>query len=108
MDIETIRKAILSDQYEISQHAERERRNDNLSIADLENAILTGEIIEQYPEDPRGSSFLVLGYAMDGRPVHIVVGILPQNWMRFITVYVPDPNKWESDWKTRKKRSESR
>lgn len=105
MDIEEIVKAIVSELYEISQHAERERKNDDLLIADLENAVLTGEIIEEYPTDPRGASCLVSGKSVDGRPVHLVIGLLPNSYVRMITVYVPDPVKWEAGWKSRKERS---
>lgn len=104
MDISLIVRAVASDRYEISQHAEKERRNDGLSLADIENAIRTGRIIEGYPNDPRGASCLVFGWACDGRPVHLVVGFLPDEWVRIITVYVPDPEKWELDWETRKRR----
>ncbi len=104
MDIEAIHIAIILNWYEISQHAERERHNDYLMLADLENAVLTGEIIEMYPDDPRGASCLISGKTADRSPVHIVIGFLPKGWIRFITVYVPDPNKWEPDWKTRIKR----
>ncbi len=103
MDINLIRRAVALNRYEISQHAERERRNDGLSLADIENAVRIGEVIEDYPDDPRGASCLVFGWARDGRPVHLVIGFLPHEWIRVITVYVPDPMKWESDWKTRKK-----
>ena len=103
VDINFIRRAVASDRYEISQHAERERRNDGLSLEDIESAVRTGEVIEEYPDDPRGASCLVFGRACDGRPVHLVVGFLLYGWVRVITVYVPDPTKWESDWKTRKK-----
>lgn len=65
MDINLIRRAVASDRYEISQHAERERRNDGLSLADIENAVQTGKVIEDYPDDPRGSSCLV--WYSDGR-----------------------------------------
>ena len=34
--------------------------------------IQEGEIIEDYPEDARGHSFLVLGLGNDRRPIHIV------------------------------------
>ena len=74
MDISSIRKAVLREQYEISHHAEQERRNDNLFIEDMEAAILDGEIIESYPDDPRGPSCLVFGHSNTGRPVHVVVG----------------------------------
>jgi len=85
-------------------HAERERRNDGLSLADIENAVRTGKVIEDYPDDPRGSSCLVFGRARDGRPVHLVVGFLPRGWVRIVTVYVPNAEKWEPDWETRKRR----
>lgn len=99
LDISLIRKALQEECYEISQHAEQERRNDGLSLADVENAVCAGEIIEPYPNDPRGPSCLVYGLAVDGRPVHVVVGILLTGWVRVITVYVPNREHWEDDWK---------
>ena len=103
LDIEELVKAIAAELYEISQHAERERKNDNLLLADIENAVLTGEIIESYPADPRGASCLVSGKAADGTPVHLVIGFLPSNYVRIITIYIPAPAKWEADWKTRRR-----
>ena len=73
---------------------------------DLESAIQTGEIIEDYPDDPRGPSCVVFGLASDGRPVHLVIGLLPGGWVRFITVYVPDPARWEPGWKTRRRKEQ--
>lgn len=104
MDINLIRQTVASEKYEASQHAEIGRRNDGLSLVDTERAVETGDTIEAYPDDPRGASCLVLGWARDGRPGHLVVGFLPRGWVRIITVYVPDPAKWEPGWKTRKKR----
>jgi hypothetical protein len=104
LDILVLRKAVLEGRYEISHHAEQERRKDNLFIEDVESALLTGEIIELYPDDPRGPSCLVCGYAADGRPVHVVAGFLATGWVRFITVYVPGSEYWEDNWKTRKRR----
>lgn len=103
VNINLIREAVAANRYEVSQHAERERRNDGLSFSDIEHTIQTGEVIEDYPDDPRGASCLVFGRAQDGRPVHLVIGFLPREWVRVITVYVPDPVKWEADWRTRKK-----
>lgn len=99
-----IRHAVKLEHYEISRHAERERLNDTLSIADIESAVVSGEIIEQYPEDMRGPSCLVLGFSTKGRPVHLVIGFLSTGWVRIITVYVPNREEWEADWKTRKRR----
>tara|TARA_B100000959_G_scaffold263989_1_gene303935 strand:- start:3439 stop:3612 length:174 start_codon:yes stop_codon:yes gene_type:complete len=54
MDIQDIREKFARDEYEISFHAEKERYAEDITISDLEKAISTCEIIEEYPDDPRG------------------------------------------------------
>lgn len=93
MSIEEIKERINQDNYEISYHAEKERYAEDISISDLETAISNGEILEDYPNDPRGPSCLILGYSKN-RPIHIVCGYLPREWVRIITVYLPKPPKW--------------
>ena len=93
MDIQEIREKVERDEYEISFHAEKERYAENIAILDLENAILNGEILEDYPDDKRGPSCLVLGYSQN-RPIHIVYGYTPTRWIRIITVYIPKLPKW--------------
>jgi len=73
MDIEEIREKIKLGNYEICFHAEKERYAEDISISDLEGAISRGEILEDYADDPRGQSCLILGYSQD-RPIHIVCG----------------------------------
>ncbi|MCK6556746.1 DUF4258 domain-containing protein [Candidatus Binatia bacterium] len=90
--------------YEFSEHAQRERLDDDLDVSEIEVALLAGEILEQYPDDPRGESCLVLGFA-GTRPVHVVAGWasrgdLDRAILRLITIYVPQPSKW-SDPRTR-------
>lgn len=80
-----------------------EKRNDNLFTEDIESAILNGEIIEPYPNDPRGPSCLICGNSISGQPVHVMVGFLSTGWCRLITVYVPSSDYWESDWKARRR-----
>ncbi|MBI4245626.1 MAG: DUF4258 domain-containing protein [Candidatus Rokubacteria bacterium] len=69
-----------------------------LKAADLEEAICQDapEIIEDYPDDPRGPACLVLGWADLARPLHIVVGYgdLPNVPIEAVTVYEPDPRQW--------------
>jgi len=104
MHISEIKQKVRDEHYEISLHAEKERYAEDISILDLENALLNGEIIEDYPEDPRGKSCLVLGYS-DGRAIHIVCGFTSLQWLRVITVYLPKPPKWITD-KTRRNRGD--
>jgi hypothetical protein len=93
MDIREIREKIGRGEYEISYHAEKERYAEDILLADLEAAVLSGEILESYPDDPRGRSCLILGYSRN-RPIHIVCGYTTQKWVRIITVYLPKQPKW--------------
>ena len=52
--------------------------------------------LEDYPNDPRGHSCLVLGYVR-GRPVHVVCGLTKQGKVILITVYVPAMPKWKDE-----------
>jgi hypothetical protein len=94
-----IQKKLRDNHYEISFHAERERENDHLLVADIEESILlSGELLEDYPDDPRGHSCLVLGFNRTGQAIHAVWGLLPTGWVRLITVYTPKPPEWIDPW----------
>ena len=93
MEISKLRSLVKSQKYEISSHAQKERYEEDISLEDIEHAIIKGEIIESYPRDPRGASCLVFG-SSENRPVHIVCSILPNKWLRIITVYIPKLPKW--------------
>jgi hypothetical protein len=87
-----------------SKHAERERESDMITTKEVETALINCEIIEKYPDDPRGPSFLCLGFSAK-RPIHTVCAIKeePQELL-LITVYDPSmrPEKWTSDFRKRK------
>lgn len=86
--------------YELSLHADEERLNDYLAVEDIETVLQACEIVERYPEDPRGESCLVLGFS-GNRPVHIVCGRTRQDKLFIITVYIPSESKWK-DPRTRR------
>lgn len=54
-------------------HAVRQmsRPDRMISTADVRKVLEEGEIIEDYPEDTRGHSCLILGRGKKGRPIHI-------------------------------------
>lgn len=68
---------------------------------DVKSAVMSGEIIEQYPTDYPYPSCLVLGASVNGRFIHVVCGV-GDGKLFIITAYYPDFDKWESDYKTRK------
>jgi hypothetical protein len=73
MDINEIRLYVSQGKYEFSIHAQRERLEEDLDIFDIEEALKESELLEEYPDDPRGWSCLVLGYS-GGKSVHMVLG----------------------------------
>ncbi len=86
-------------------HAIRQMsRPDRMITTDeVRSVIENGEIIEDYPENSRGHSCLILGKGKNGRPVHIVCSAKDE-FLAIITAYIPDPNDWSKDYKVRVKK----
>jgi hypothetical protein len=60
--------------YVLSIHAERERQADRITTLELEAVLNSCEMLEDYPDDSRGHSCLVLGFA-NARPIHAVCAV---------------------------------
>lgn len=71
MDLDLLKKKVRNDQYRLTEHADRERENDGIEIKELKRALLECELLEDYPDDLRGPSSLVLGFDSGGRPIHM-------------------------------------
>jgi hypothetical protein len=70
---------------------------------EVEEAIGTGEIIEDYPKDKYGPSCLILGWTEEKRPLHIQVTYpRPEEKIKVITLYEPDPKEWKEGFKERR------
>ena len=76
-----------------------------ISLDAVTYVLTSGEIIEHYPEDYPHPSYLILGRTAANEQLHIVCGIGP-DYLHLITAYYPDPERWESDGKTRKEKSQ--
>ncbi len=96
-EIEWIKNKIESDDVYYSRHGEQERQNDNLTIAEVSEAIGNGMILEQYPDTGRGESCLVVGFTKHGKPIHIVCGERNEKLV-IITVYIPSPPKFKNPY----------
>ena len=102
---ESIRALAQAGRYTLTIHAERERQADKITVAELETALKSCDLIEDYPKDARGHSCLALGFA-GTRPVHAVCTIkhAPRELL-LITVYDPSlrPEKWDVGFRRRRK-----
>jgi len=74
-----------------------------ISTADVRLVINTGEVIEDYPEDPRGHSCVILGQGEAGRPIHVVCSP-KDDYLAIIAAYSPDPKQWSADFRVRVKK----
>ena len=71
-----------------------------ITVAEIRDVVMLGEIIEEYPEDKRGVSCLV-SYAKQNRVLHVVCAPKAE-YLAIITAYWPAPDQWSSDFKLRK------
>jgi len=96
VDIDVIKIKIRANEFLLSDHADHEAADENIDIAEIRQAILNGEILEEYADTGRGESCLIVGFANE-RPIHVVCG-----WRRdlvvVITVYIPKAPKFINPW----------
>ena len=89
LSITRIRDLVRSLNYVVSLHAAEELEDDNLTILDLENIILTGRIVEQQRDrQTRETKVLIRGRSLDGREAEVVVKVGPTGALYIITVYL--------------------
>jgi len=72
-----------------------------ISAKEIRRAIEHGEVIENYPEDTRGHSCLILCIKTT-RPIHVVCSP-KEEYLAIITAYLPDEEDWNNNFRTRKK-----
>lgn len=96
MDINAIKAKVRLSEYVYSQHAEIERRAEDLTFAQVEEALLSGAILEQYPDTGRGESCLIVGFA-GAIPIHTACGWRGER-VALVTVYIPQPPKFIDPW----------
>ena len=72
-----------------------------ISSEEVEVVVTQGELIEDYPSDPRGHSCLMLGYGEVSRAVHVVCSPKDE-YLAIITAYLPDPAQWSEDFRRRR------
>lgn len=68
---------------------------------EVEQVVTRGELIEDYPSDPRGSSCLMLGFGASGRALHVVCSPKDE-YLAIITAYLPDRAEWSEDFRRRR------
>ena len=96
--INKIRECFGDDRLYYSQHARDEMEGEESGeILDEEifETVLTGKIIESYPEDEPYPSCLIYGRTKQNRPMHVVCAYSEDEKLSIvITAYQPHPERW--------------
>lgn len=96
-NIKWIIESVKIGDYYFSRHADQERQNENITVTEIEEALLTGRILEQYKDTGRGASCLTVGFTEGGKPIHVVCG-KRGGWLVIITLYIPNPPKFKTPY----------
>jgi hypothetical protein len=104
MNRDELREAILDGHIEWQTHALERMMERAISRKIVRKVLLTGEMIEDYPDDKPFPTALFLGW-IEEEPFHVVAALDSSSdrcRCFIITVYRPDLNHFEVDYKTRR------
>jgi len=98
--IETIKNQVKKGDYRFTLHGFERCVERDISPDEVQDAILSGEVIEDYPKDKYGPSCLIYGLTKQGRVLHTQCSLEPV-WI--ITAYDPSlyPGEWDTGFKRR-------
>lgn len=103
LNIEVIKQFVNNRKIRWTNHILIRLLQRNINQVDVEQALLNGEIIEEYEDDYPYPSCLVYGISLKNKILHVVCAP-SETELWIITAYYPDNVEWENDMKTRKER----
>lgn len=101
-----IRELVGRREVRISDHGYDELASDGILFREVIAGVERAELLEDYPEYPKGPCVLVLQRDEGGGPIHVVWGI-PKGKTSpavLVTAYRPDPERWADDFHRRRDR----
>ncbi|MEA5501175.1 DUF4258 domain-containing protein [Limnoraphis robusta] len=100
--LEEITRKITNDEFEFSKHAVDQSILRQIRVDEIKQAISNGKLIEDYPNDKYGPSCLIAGLTQAQRPIHVQCSYPTRPLIKIITVYEPDPERWNEDFTIRR------
>jgi hypothetical protein len=101
LDINDIKRLCKANALRWTDHIAKRLLQRNISMDNVEYAMMNGEITEPYPDDYPHLSCLILGVTVDNQYLHVVCGV-SQTELYLITAYYPNPDEWSENFKVRK------
>lgn len=103
--LDQIRRLVASGRVRISDHGYDELMEDGILARDVVAGVPGAQVVEEYPNYPKGPCVLVLERDSEGLPAHALWGI-PRGHTEpavLVTAYRPDAGKWSDDFLRRKR-----
>jgi hypothetical protein len=83
-------------------HAVQRMFEREIAPVKVRRALEAEDVIEDYSNEMPEPSRLMMGF-QGKRPFHVVTSENPEtDEITVVTVYLPDPNKWKKDFRSRK------
>jgi hypothetical protein len=101
---ERIRALVSRREVRVADHGYDELASDGILVREVLAGVEKAQILEDYPEYPKGPCALVLQRDEAGGPIHVVWGI-PKGRTSpavLVTAYRPDPKRWTDDFRRRR------
>lgn len=101
---ERIKRLVMDRSVRVSDHGYDELVADDISFRDVIDSVNDGQVVEDYPDYPKGPCVLVLQSDGNGNPLHVLWGI-PKGHSEpavVVTAYRPDPSQWENGFTKRR------
>jgi hypothetical protein len=102
--LELLKDLVARGEILISDHGYDELAANNLSVRKLVSGLKDAELLENYPDFPKGPCVLVLQRDENDQLIHVVWGISKGTMSPavLVTAYRPDPALWTDDFRRRK------
>lgn len=103
--LEQIKVLASRSEIRISDHGYDELAADGILAREVVAGLTSAEVLEDYPDFPKGPCVLVLEQDRNGLPIHAVWGI-PRGAATpavLVTAYRPSGERWTADFKRRRK-----
>jgi hypothetical protein len=99
-----IQELVRCEEIKISDHGYDELAEDDILAGEVIAGVPVSEVVEEYPDFPKGPCVLLLQQDAEGSPIHVLWGI-PKGAVSpavLITAYRPDQEKWTDGFRRRR------